>query len=77
MNDFKGPDSPPGGLPESPACPFCDGDDTELVNPFGPQLSVSSYWCRRCRSPFEMMKWQGAGARREDRTSLGDELDIL
>ncbi len=49
-----------GGLPESPLCPFCEESDTELVNPFGPQLSVSSYWCLRCRSPFEMMKWQGS-----------------
>ena len=49
-----------GGLPASPRCPFCGGVETELSNPFGSQLSVSSYWCRDCRSPFEIMKWRGA-----------------
>lgn len=49
-----------GGLPESPPCPFCEGNETELMNPFGPQLSVASYWCRSCRSPFEIMKWRGS-----------------
>jgi len=60
MIETKGTPSPRGGLPESPSCPFCEGVETELVNPFGSQLSVSSYWCRECRSPFEMMKWQGS-----------------
>lgn len=44
-------------LPRSPACPFCEGEDTELANAFGPHASVASYWCRRCRSPFEFMRW--------------------
>ena len=47
----------PPGLPDSPACPFCEGRETELFNAFGSQLSVSTYWCRSCRSPFEVMKW--------------------
>lgn len=44
------------GLPASPECPFCEKNDTELMNPFGSQLSVAAYWCRPCRSPFEIMK---------------------
>ena len=44
-------------LPESAPCPFCDGTDTHLVNPFGGQLSVAQYWCRRCRTAFEFIKW--------------------
>lgn len=60
MTEGRSNHPPTGGLPESPPCPFCEGTETELVNPFGPQLSVSSYWCLTCRSPFEMMKWQGA-----------------
>ena len=44
-------------LPESAPCPFCEGTDTELVNPFGGQLSVAQYWCRRCRTAFEFIKW--------------------
>lgn len=47
------------GLPDHPPCPFCEGNDTDLVNPFGSHASVSTYWCRRCRSPFEMLKWRG------------------
>lgn len=38
-------------------CPFCDGRETELANAFGAHASVSSWWCRDCRSPFEMFKW--------------------
>jgi hypothetical protein len=52
----------PSSLPETPSCPFCDGRDTELMNAFGSHASVSTYWCRACRSPFELMKW---GTRRE------------
>lgn len=47
----------PGGLPEAPPCPFCEGTSTELQSAFGSQLSVATYWCRDCRSPFEFMKW--------------------
>lgn len=46
-----------GRLPASPPCPFCEQTDTELMNAFGSQLSVATYWCRSCRSPFEFMKW--------------------
>lgn len=49
-------------LPSSPACPFCEGTDTELVSAFGSHASVSTYWCRRCRSPFELLKWGAGGA---------------
>lgn len=49
----------PEGFPESPPCPFCEGVDTELMNAFGAHASVSSFWCRACRSPFEMMRWRG------------------
>jgi hypothetical protein len=44
-------------LPESPACPFCDGTETELHSPFGSALSVATYWCRRCHTAFEWVKW--------------------
>jgi transcription elongation factor Elf1 len=45
------------GLPAHVTCPFCGRDDTELHSAFGPQLSVATYWCRNCRSPFEYIKW--------------------
>ena len=47
----------PTGLPASPPCPFCEGTETELANAFGSHASVSTYWCRSCRSPFEVLKW--------------------
>jgi hypothetical protein len=51
-----------GGLPGDPPCPFCSTRETELMNAFGSHASVSTYWCRRCRSPFEVLKWRtGAG----------------
>jgi hypothetical protein len=56
-----GPDSESGTvgrLPEAPPCPFCDGGETEIMNPFGSHASVATYWCRTCRSPFEMLKWR-------------------
>lgn len=45
------------GLPEHPPCPFCDGRETEIHSPFGTALSVATYWCRRCRTAFEWVKW--------------------
>lgn len=49
-------------MPERPACPFCDGNDTELHNPFGSQLSVATYWCFDCHTAFEWLKWDAPGA---------------
>ncbi|HEV2148729.1 MAG TPA: hypothetical protein VGR37_15095 [Longimicrobiaceae bacterium] len=54
-------DAEPGILPESAPCPFCEGRDTHLVNPFGGQLSVAQYWCRSCRTGFEYIKWEDHG----------------
>lgn len=45
------------GLPKHATCPFCDGEDTELHNPFGSQLSVATYWCFACHTAFEWLKW--------------------
>lgn len=45
-------------LPPSPPCAFCDRTETELVSPFGGQLSVATYWCRNCRTAFEYIKWE-------------------
>lgn len=48
----------PDALPAAPSCPFCEGSETELMSAFGSHASVSTYWCRSCRSPFELMKWR-------------------
>ena len=55
--DAPPPHVPDDLLPEAAPCPFCGGSDTTLVNPFGGQLSVAQYWCRRCRTGFEFIKW--------------------
>lgn len=44
-------------LPKAPPCPFCEGTATELMSAFGSHASVSTYWCRDCHSPFEVLKW--------------------
>ncbi len=59
-------DAESAGLPKRVTCPFCKHDDTELHSPFGPQLSVATYWCWRCRSPFELLKWRGKGEERKE-----------
>lgn len=48
----------PETLPSAPACPFCSGTETEIMNAFGSHASVATYWCRACGSPFEIMKWR-------------------
>lgn len=50
-------------LPERVPCPFCDHEDTELHSPFGTALSVATYWCRRCHTAFEWVKWQDRESR--------------
>lgn len=51
-------------LPDSPPCPFCNGTETDIVSEFGGHLSVAQYWCRRCRTGFDYLKW---GADRKER----------
>jgi hypothetical protein len=57
MGRRNAPDAAAYGLPERVTCPFCDRDDTELHSPFGPQLSVATYWCHRCHTAFDYVKW--------------------
>jgi len=53
------PDAAAYGLPLHVECPFCLREDaTELYNAFGPQLSVASYWCSRCYTAFDFLKWR-------------------
>ena len=37
-------------------CPRCDGNDTELKNPFGPTLCRSIHYCNTCKEAFEQFK---------------------
>jgi len=57
-SDSKPPlDAAEWGLPANPACPFCEGRETELHSPFGSAASVATYWCRTCHTAFERIKW--------------------
>ena len=49
-------------IPEAVECPFCSANDTEQFSAFGSALSVSQYWCRKCRTVFEWMKWRDTEA---------------
>jgi hypothetical protein len=49
-------------LPQDVECPFCDGRDTEPLSAFGGALSVAQYWCRRCRTGFDYIKWEDVPA---------------
>ena len=60
MSESVRPNAADYRLPETVPCPFCEGSETELHSAFGPQLSVATYWCRSCRSPFEFVKWSGS-----------------
>ena len=51
----------PGTPPEHAPCPVCEGEDTRLLNPFGGQLTVAQYWCNRCRTGFDYIKWEDHG----------------
>lgn len=62
VEDSPSPLRSGGRLPAHPTCPFCDGGETELVSAFGSHASVATYWCRHCRSPFEVLKWRGPAA---------------
>jgi ring-1,2-phenylacetyl-CoA epoxidase subunit PaaD len=41
---------------EQAACPYCDSDDTQLKNSFGPTPCRAIYVCNSCRQPFEQFK---------------------
>ncbi len=47
-----------GPVGEQPVvCPFCGSAETELMSLFGSSLLTSQYYCRRCRTAFERVKW--------------------
>lgn len=52
------PEPPRVRLPARVTCPFCGGEETERLGLFGGQLSVAQYWCRRCRTGFDVLKWR-------------------
>lgn len=37
-------------------CPWCHRDDTERLSEWGPFLSVAQYYCRACRTVFDVVR---------------------
>jgi hypothetical protein len=33
-----------------------------MISPFGGAMSVAQCWCRRCRTGFDWLKWEGTPA---------------
>jgi hypothetical protein len=49
-----------GGLyDQQVACPWCESNNTRVVNPFGGTVSEIAMQCEDCKSTFGWMKWQG------------------
>jgi hypothetical protein len=51
----------PPATPESPAeivCPFCASAETELFAMFSQFLLASQYYCRSCKTVFDVVKWK-------------------
>lgn len=61
MRNNEEGDQAESSLPPHPPCPFCETRETELVSPFGGQLTVATYWCNRCRTGFDYIKWEDDG----------------
>ena len=39
------------------ACPFCNSSETEFFSLFGQFLLASQYYCRSCRTVFDVVRW--------------------
>ncbi len=52
------PRGDPSAQPAPPPCPFCGSSRTELMSLFGSHASLTTCWCRECRSPFEFLRWR-------------------
>lgn len=49
------PDAVRGG--ERIACPFCNSTETEFLSLFSQFLLASQYYCRNCRTVFDVVRW--------------------
>ncbi len=52
---------PPSAEPPAAiACPFCGSTATELFSLFGQFLLASQYYCRDCKTVFDVVRWETA-----------------
>ena len=52
---------PPSVSPETGAviaCPFCASAETELFAMFSQFLLASQYYCRSCKTVFDVVRWE-------------------
>lgn len=45
------------GSEQCAACPFCGSTETEFFSLFGQFLLASQYYCRNCRTVFDVVRW--------------------
>jgi len=65
MNDNADPPAAVNAV-EPITCPFCDSTDNELFALFSQFLLGSQYYCRSCRSVFDVIRWT------EERPGMGN-----
>ncbi len=53
----EGDFAPQDGREPKPRCPFCRGNDTEVISLFGSQVMTMQCKCRTCGSFFEASKY--------------------
>jgi hypothetical protein len=41
-------------------CPFCRSTETEFFSMFGHFLLASQYYCRSCKTVFDVLRWEGS-----------------
>lgn len=51
---------PPAEPGAAVACPFCGSVETEWFAMFGHFLLASQYYCRGCRTVFDVLRWDDA-----------------
>ncbi|WP_449539005.1 PaaD-like zinc ribbon domain-containing protein [Ferdinandcohnia sp. Marseille-Q9671] len=43
---------------EKVQCSFCSSDDVKKISSFGTAQLVRQYYCNKCHSVFEYIRWQ-------------------
>ena len=61
MGELEQPGAPPrdDGGSDCVSCLWCEAREVERLAEFGPGLMTEQWYCRVCRSPFELIKERG------------------
>lgn len=63
MSDFQ----------EEVHCPFCDSKDVSLMSLFGSAQLVRQFYCNKCNSAFEFIKWTEHGQSEEGGQAMTEQ----